>query len=517
MATKLRNISVVAGLTVVSRVLGLVRDQVSAAVFGTSALASAFVTAFRLPNLFRRLLGEGSLTAALVPTLQETMLRDGQSGAFRLLSQVASWLLLVSGAIVTTAMLLASQARRLPGHEERWYLSADLAVLLFPYLICVCLAAVFSAMLNVLQRFTEPALSPVWLNLAMIAALGGAGLHWAETPYGRMLWLCGGVLAGGALQMLVPALVLVRLGWRPRFDLERSAGVRDITRLMAPGLWGTAIYQVNLFVAQMLAMSINDSAATLLFFANRLMELPIGVFAIAVATVVYPSIAKHAAAGDAAAMSSDYGKGVRLIAAINLPAAAGLALLAIPIIRVLFQRGEFTAADTAAMAPLLAAFALGMPFFSVVSLMTRAFYAVKDTSTPVKVATISFVINVVASLALMRVWGAFGLALASTLAVIAQTVLLQRALTRRLPRLAFGELARDAIKILAGTAAMSAVVWLGWHFLSSRGRGGDWLALGVLIPLAVVVYGAVLWGLRLEGREDLLRLWRRRRSADSGT
>src|SRR5690606_31245897 len=161
--------------------------------FGTTALASAFVTAFRLPNLFRRLLGEGSLTAALVPALQETLEREGRAAGFRLMSQVASWLLLVTGALVVVSMLLASQARLLPGYEERWYISADLAVLLFPYLVFVCLAAVFSAMLNVMQRFTEPALSPVWLNLSMIAALGGAGMFLADTGAERVRWLCVGV------------------------------------------------------------------------------------------------------------------------------------------------------------------------------------------------------------------------------------------------------------------------------------------------------------------------------------
>jgi putative peptidoglycan lipid II flippase len=507
---KLRNIGVVAGLTVVSRVLGLVRDQLSAAVFGTSALASAFVTAFRLPNLFRRLLGEGSLTAALVPTLQESLQREGRLATFRLMGQVASWLLVVSTSIVAVAMLLASQSRRWGGWEERWYMSADLAVLLFPYLIFVSLAAVFSAMLNVLQRFTEPALSPIWLNLSMISALGLAGLQWAETPQGRMLWLCSGVLVGGFLQMAVPAVVLMRLGWRPRFDLARSPGVREIARLMAPGLWGTAIYQINLFVAQMLAMAINDSAAAALFYANRLMELPIGVFAIAVATVIYPLIAKHAAAGNPLAMRDDYRLGVRLILAINVPAAAGLALLSQPIIRVLFERGEFDASDTRMMAPLLAAFALGMPFFSVVSLMTRAFYAVKDTSTPVKVATVSFVVNVVASLVLMRVMGATGLALASTLAVIVQAFVLQRRLVARLPHLAFAPLARDLGKILLGTLVLVAVVLVGWHFLRTHGRAGDWLALLVLIPGAAALYGATIWLLRIEGREQLTRMLLRR-------
>lgn len=508
---KLKNIGVVAGLTVVSRVLGLARDQLSAAVFGTSALNSAFITAFSLPNLFRRLLGEGSLTAAFVPTLQEELHENKAAGAFRLLSQVASWLALIAGVLVVVGMGLFSQSRWLVGHDDKWYLAADLTVVLFPYLAMVCLAAAFNAALNVMEKFTEPALSPIWLNLTMIITLGGAGLQWAETDMGRMQWLCAGVLAGGFLQMVVPAGVLMRLGWRPRADFTFSPRVREIALLMAPGLFGTAIYQINIYVSRLLAFSIDDSAASVLFYANRLTELPIGVFAIAVATVVYPLLARHAAEKNFAAMADDYRKGLRLILLINVPAGAGLALLAEPMIRLLFQRGAFTAADTTMMVPLLALFALGMPFFSITSLSIRAFYALKDTVTPVKLAGVSFVINLGLSLLLMRPLGAAGLVLASTVAIVVQTVWLQRLLTRRLPGLAFGPLWRGVGKILFAALGMAVMVGGGWLILRSQIEGfwRDALAVGGLIPLGVAVYGVALWGLKIEGREELLALWQR--------
>lgn len=512
MSKHLKNIGVVAGLTVVSRVLGLVRDQLSAAVFGTSALNSAFITAFSLPNLFRRLLGEGSLTAAFVPTLQDELQANDRRGAFALLSQVTSWLAVVTGGLVVLGMLLLSQSRRLAGHEDKWYLAADLAVILLPYLALVCLAAAFSATLNVLQRFTEPALSPIWLNLAMILALGGAGLNFAATPEGRMYWLCAGVLAGGFLQMAVPAGVLMREGWRPRFDLRTTDRVREIAWLMAPGLFGTAIYQVNIYVSRLLAFSINDSAATLLFYANRVMELPIGVFAIAVATVVYPLIARHAARGDFAQMARDYHKGVRLIMVINVPAAVGLAVLSEPVVRLLFQRGQFTATDTLLMAPLLALFAVGMPFYSVSSLSTRAFYALKDTRTPVKLAAVSFVINVSLSLLLMRPLGAAGLVIASTVAVLVQTWFLQARLTRRQPEMTFAPLWRTLGKTLLAAFGMGLVVAAGWWLLPllmAAGWQRDLVALVVLIPAGAGAYAALLWGLRIEGREDLVALWSR--------
>ncbi|HEY4299412.1 MAG TPA: lipid II flippase MurJ, partial [Candidatus Didemnitutus sp.] len=208
MSKNLKNIGVVAGATVVSRILGLVRDQVAAAVLGGSVFNDAFLTAFSLPNLFRRLLGEGSLTAAFVPTLQEELRDGGEPAAFQLLNQVTSWLGVVSGALVALAMVAFSQSRLLPGHEDKWYLAADLTVFMFPYLLFISLAASFNATLNVMHRFTEPALSPIWLNVAMIASLGGAGLHYASTPLGEVHWLCAGVLVGGFFQMSVPAVVL---------------------------------------------------------------------------------------------------------------------------------------------------------------------------------------------------------------------------------------------------------------------------------------------------------------------
>jgi len=520
---KLKNIGVVSGLTVVSRVLGLVRDQLSAAVFGTSALNSAFITAFSLPNLFRRLLGEGALTAAFVPTLQEELQAGAEAAAFRLLNQVASWLALVAGGVVVAGMGLFAWGGRLPQFAGKWSLAAELTVVLFPYLVFVCLAAAFSATLNVFKRFTEAALSPIWLNVAMIVSLGGAGLHWAETGRGQMHWLCAGVLLGGFFQMAVPGLVLVRLGWRPRVDFTLSPRVREIARLMAPGLFGVAIYQINIYVSRLLAFSVSDEAAAVLFYANRLTELPIGVFAIAVATVVYPLLAQHAARRQTGAFAADYAKGLRLILLVNLPAAAGLALLAEPITRLLFERGSFGPSDTAMLVPLLALFAVGMPFFSITSLSTRAFYALKDTKTPVKFAAVSFAINLVLSLALMRPLGAAGLVLASTVAVGVQTVQLQRGLTARLPELSFAPLWGGVAKLVAAVALMAAAVGGAWWGLEAWLGGRtehallrDALAVGGLIPLGALVYGGALWGLRVEEREQLPMLWRRLRGRQPG-
>ncbi|MDX2186874.1 MAG: murein biosynthesis integral membrane protein MurJ [Opitutaceae bacterium] len=513
MPNKLKNIGIVSALTIVSRVLGLVRDQLAAAILGASIINSAFITAFNLPNLFRRLLGEGALTAAFVPTLQFAIKDGGQESAFALLNRVASWLLLVCGVLVTVGVAVFSNSRLLEGHDDKWYLAADLTALLFPYLLLICVSAAFSAALHVMQRFTEPALSPIWLNLCMIASLGGAGLHWADTDLGRVYWLCAGVLVGGLLQMLVPAFTLVRIGWKPRLDLSIDNGVREIALLMAPGLFGTAVYQINIFISRTLAYSIDDSSATVFFLANRLMELPIGVFAVAVSTVVYPLIAKHAAAADFKAMGEDFRKGLRLILVINLPAAVGMALLSEPIVRLLFQHGRFTASDTAAMVDLVRWFVVAMPFYSVVSLTTRAFYAIKDMKTPVRAATWSFVVNVVLSLLLLAPLGASGLVISSTVAIIVQTVYLDRALAKRLPDLRFGELWRDVGKVIIGSLALAVVVQGGWlllQFQFGQNRWKDVWAVAGLIPLGLVAYGLVIHQLKIPGVETLRLAVRRK-------
>jgi putative peptidoglycan lipid II flippase len=517
---KIKDIGVISFLTAISRVLGMVRDQLAAAILGATIFNTAFLTAFRLPNLFRRLLGEGSLTAAFVPTLQEELHENGRPGAYVLLNKVVSWLLVVTGGLVALVMQVFSRSRLIPGLDSKWYLVADLTVLLFPYLALVCIAAAFNATLNVFERFTEPALSPIWLNLSMILSLGVAGLHWAKTPLGEVHWWCAGVLVGGFLQMAVPAGVLIHDGWRPRFDLGLSPRVREIAALMTPGFFGTAIYQVNTTVSGVLAYSINDSAGTLLFYANRLMELPIGVFAIAVSTVVYPLIARHAVTQNFTAMAGDFRKGLRLILIINVPAAVGLALLSGPIVRLLYQHGKFTAEDSHAMTPLLALFVVGLPFFSMVNLIVRAFYAVKDTSTPVKVAVVDFLVNLVLSVSLMHWLGAIGLVIASTTAIIVQMVLLQRALARRLPGMTLAPLWPSVAKVMLGALVMGVVVWAGWQLVGNIGAEihfpiykvhlkvhvADLVAVLGLIPLGVAVYGVVLWLVKIEGHDEFSTL-----------
>jgi len=512
----LKNISLVAGTTMISRLLGLVRESVSAAVFGTSALASAYATAFQLPNLFRRLLAEGGMTAAFVPTLNDEIAKNQNEAAFTLISQVASWLLVTTGALVLVAMGLLSQTAWLSGlgallHLDadtvaRWLLAARLAVVLFPYLVFVCLAAAFSAALQTLNRFLEPALSPIWLNLAMIGMLV-AGAYWSSGDMmSRMNWFCGGVLIGGLLQMAVPAWALTQEGWRPRFDLTWSEPLRLIVRLMGPTVLGSSIYLINMVVSRFVGLSLNDKAVSVLNYAQRLMELPIGVFAVAVSTVVFPLISRYAAIGDFKNLGAAYRKGMRLILVINVPAAVGLGVLAEPIIRLVFQHGAIRHDDTELMAPVLVVSALGLPFFSFVNLVLRAFYAQKDTVTPVRAAILSFFVNITLSLILMQWLSILGLALASNLAIVVQAWFLQVRLARKSEGLALHHLWADLLKIALAAAIMGVVVHLGWRWAAPhvfRHPGRAAVALAALIGVGVSIYGALAWMLHIEGLEDV--------------
>jgi putative peptidoglycan lipid II flippase len=511
----LKNISAVAVATVVSRVLGLVREIFIAAAFGTSALNSAFVSAFTLPNLFRRLLGEGALTAAFVPTLTHELEHHQRSIAFALVSKVTSWLLVVTVSVVIVAMLVSANLDALLrlvgglGLDEptvrRLLLAADLSVILFPYMIFVCLAAALSAACQVLGRFAEPAWSSVWLNVTIILSLLAGG-WWAWGDIERMHLLCGAVLVGGFLQMALPAAVLWREGWRPVLDLRPDDRVREIMRLMGPTVIGSAIYLINMSVSRLLGLSLNDQANSVLNLATRVMELPVGIFTIAIATVVFPLIARHAAKADWESLGRDYHKGLRLVLLINVPAGIGLALLSEPVIRLLFQRGEFMSADTALMVPVLAVYALGLPFLSFTTVALRGFYALKDTATPVQAAGLSFVVNIILSLVLMRWFSTVGLALAGNLAVLAQAWYLQVKLARKQQGLGFAPLWGSLGKITSASALMGLLVWGGLRLatlLPLAPKMHDLVVILVLIPVAVAFYGTLLWLMKIEGRDEL--------------
>jgi putative peptidoglycan lipid II flippase len=338
------------------------------------------------------------------------------------------------------------------------------------------------------------------------------GTYLGGTDMVKMNWFCGGVLLGGFLQMAVPGWALTREGWRPRFDLTRSEQLRAVVRLMGPTVLGSAVYLINMTVSRFVGLSLSDATVSVLNYAQRLMELPIGVFAVAVSTVVFPLISRHAARGDMDQLGSAYRKGMRLILMINIPAAVGLVLLAEPVIRLFFQHGKFHAADTRLMMPVLMVYALGLPFFSFVNLVLRAFYAQKDTTTPVRAALLSFVVNLGLSIALMGPLSTVGLAVAGNVAIVVQAWYLQVKLARKTPQLAVHHLLGDLGKIAVASTIMGLLVAAGWwlatHYFA-QSKLTDGCAVAALVVAGIVAYGGSLWLLRIEGREELTTLVKR--------
>lgn len=502
MSKTYKNIFLVSFFTVGSRILGLLRDVALLAVLGTSLLSSAFVFAFTIPNLFRRLLGEGALTSALVPVFSSELERKQHSGAYFFLNQIFSWLLLVLVLLVGGLVVTVYGFSRLKGLEERWYYAFDFSMVLAPYLLLVCLAAIFSAVLNVLNRFWESSLSQVWLNLSIIGAIFFAEFFFGGKPgKGYVYFICTGVLLGGFIQVLVPAMALGRLGWRPRIDFRVSSELKGLVKLFLPGVLGAAILQLNVVISRFLAFSIDDKSGSILYLANRLLEFPLGVFTISVATVFFPRMALFLARSENSLAGKEYLKGLRLIFSITLPAAFGLCILSEPIINLLFKWKEFEANDISLCVPIVSLFALGLPFYSLAMFSTRAFHSMKDMRTPFYFSLVFILINLGISWLGIELWKTKGLALASVLTVALQSFLLQYSLGKKDCAFAFVSLWSSVWKVLFACVVMSFFTYyFKLVFMSglNLSKINYFLLLFLDIGISIGVYFLILWRLKFE-------------------
>ena len=502
----LKNVSLVGGFTLLSRLLGLGRDVLFFACFGSSVAGSAFVLAFTLPNLFRRMLGEGTLSSAFIPVFSDTVEKQSLPAGLSLLNKVLSRLSLLLVVILACGVGLAFCARSLDWVElPKWRLGLDLCAVTLPYVLFICLSAIVVGALNARRRFGPGAYSPILLNLVTIGTLAYAGLSRGMEGEDLALVLCVAVLLGGVLQLIAPVITLRCEGsWRPKFDLAGSPEVSRVSQLFVVGAFGAAVAQVNVLVSRVLGYSLpDDGAVSFLYLSSRLVELPLGLFAIAIATVVFPEMANLLAKDDKAGFRSAFVKGMRLTLAMTLPAAAGLAVLAEPILAGLFRWGRFGAGEVEAVAPILALAATGLPFYAAAGLYVRGFHARKDMKTPLRAALVSLAANVALSLSLMFTWGAAGLVAANSLAALVQTLYLwsrwrkapdavpsdQNVLSGEgIPRFHFSA-------ILGATVLMTLVVWGGGHLFESLrpaeeafGKAHAWICLAVLIPAGVTVH-----------------------------
>ncbi len=497
----LRAASTVGGWTLSSRLLGFVRDVLLARVLGAGPLADAFFVAFRLPNFFRRMFAEGTLTVAMVPVLAEER-KQGEDQARHYLDALASLLLAVLVAFTVLGMLLMPWLLLLfaPGFRHdpgRWHAALLLARWMFPYLLLISLTALAWGVLNAYRRFSLAAASPALLNIAIIFA----AIVLAPGFSNPALAIAFGVLLGGALQLGIQLPALKRIGWTPRFAWHpRLPAIGRTLRLFGPAVLGVAAVQINILIGTILATLLPTGAVSYLYYADRIVQLPLALFGIAMGTALLPTLSDHAAHGRHEEARRDLRHGLAWMTWITLPAIVGAFWLAEPIIGVLFERGRFTHADTLATAHTLQAYAIGLLAFCWVRVLSAACYAEKDAKSPTRYAAIAVGINIVLAVLLMRPFGYVGLALATSLSAFANvTMLVLR--VRRLHGTVFdaASLARIGRAVLASLAMLAAIVGLqhAWPFpTTDKWPQAAWLTAAIGGSMAVFFVGAWLLGER---------------------
>ncbi|PKO84337.1 MAG: murein biosynthesis integral membrane protein MurJ [Betaproteobacteria bacterium HGW-Betaproteobacteria-11] len=493
----LRTLATVSGMTLLSRLLGFVRDFVIARSFGAGAMTDAFFVAFRLPNLLRRLFAEGAFSQAFVPVLAEYRARCGEMATRTLIDRVATWLFLILVVVsalgmVTAPILIAVFAPGFVADADKFQLTVQLTRITFPYILFMSLVALAAGILNTWSRFTLPAFTPVLLNLSMIGmALFAA--PWFEPPILALGWA---VVIGGTLQLGIQLPALARIGLLPRFDpVWRDAGVRRILKLMAPAVLGVSVSQVSLLINTIFASFLESGSVSWLYYADRMMEFPAGLLGAALGTILLPSLARTHARGETTEFSALLDWGLRLTLMLTLPAALALALLAVPLLATLFQHGAFTVTDVLRTREALVAYSIGLSGLILVKVLAPGFYARQDIRTPVKIALVTLALTQLMNLAFIGWLKHAGLALSIGLASCVNAGLLWRGLRQRgvyLPQPGWGGF---LLKLGVALVVLAAVLWFfsgaDVHWLVMPGRQ-RLTQLGFLVGAGMFSYFATL-------------------------
>ena len=493
--------------TLLSRVLGMVREMVFANFMGDGAVASAFNFAFMIPNLFRRLLGEGALTAAFIPIFKDKEKNAGEVEMWRAANAVISGLVVAVAVLTGLVMLGITVALSAMSLEDNTRLMLELLRLMFPYLWVICLTAIFMGMLNARGSFFIPAMGSAVMNIVLISSVYLSASKWLAPILGQRLetqifGLAIGALLAGLAQALFQLPNLHSNGFRWQWVSPwRDETVREVVRKMIPGMLGVAAFQLNIVVTNAVAFSEDDTIVASFSYAVRLMELPQGVFGISLATFLLPALSGLAAEKNFGEFRSTLGHGMRHLLFLNLLASILLIILAEPIIRLLFQHGQFDDGSTHRASRALMFLAPGLIAFSMVNILARAFYALGDTTTPMKISIFCLAINLIFALYFIGQYKQAGLGLANTLSAIFNVSLLAFALRKKLRRLDLMELRKIIAPLLgagvaAGLVAFGALQWS----RQTLGTTGLWPRLvSVFGPmtLATVVYLALTSWLRV--------------------
>ena len=489
-------------MTLVSRILGFVRDVVFARMFGAAAGMDAFLVAFKIPNFLRRMFAEGAFAQGFVPVLSEVKTRRGPGEVRELVDHVAGSLglvlfVLTAVAVVAAPLLIMLFAPGFIDDDGRFDLAAGMLRITFPYLLFISLTACAGGILNAYGRFAVPAFTPVLLNLALLGAAWWLAPRMAE-PITALAW---GVFVAGIAQLAFQLPFLARLGLLPRPRPNfRDPGVRRIMKLMAPALFGASVTQINLLVDTLIASFLVTGSVSWLYYSDRLVEFPLGVFGIAMATVILPSLSQRHAETDPAAFARTLDWALRWVLLVGTPCAVGLVVLAGPILATLFQYGAFTPADVDMASRSLMAYAVGLLGFILVKVLAPGYFARQDTKTPVKIGIVAMATNIVMNLVLVWSLAHAGLALATSIAAFVNAGLLYRGLRRGGVCLHAPGWRGLFARVVLANAALAALLWwgagdlsdwFGWDAMSRTGHLVAWIAAGGVLYFGVLFASGV--------------------------
>jgi putative peptidoglycan lipid II flippase len=517
----LKSSSALATATLTSRVLGLVREMVYAAFMGNTWVASAFTLAFQVPNLFRRLLGEGALTAAFIPIFKKKEITEGEPEMWRTANAVISGLVVAAAAVTVLATVGISIALAAGRFQPETRLMLRLLRIMFPYVLLVCLAAALIGMSNARGHFFVPALGAALLNVVMIGSvLFLAPRMGLELPKDlrlprQIFALAIGVLAAGVAQVVFQLPGLYRDGYRYRWVSPwRDETVVEVMRKMLPGSIGVAAFQINVLVTQTFSFWFDTSIVSTFNYSVRLMELPQGMFGISLATYLLPTLSGLAAKKKYPEFRETLRQGLGYLAFVNLIAAAMALVLAEPIVRLLFERGKFDAEATQRVSLALACLAPGLLMFSTVNILARAFYALNDIKTPMRISLACLALNLILALWMVRRFRESGLGVANTLSAVFNVWLLLYALRRKLSRFELADLKGTLLALLAAAVLAGEAAFLLNRFWEQQvGHAALGHKLGaVFVPMAAagLLYWAVAFWLKVPAARDILALARQR-------
>ena len=515
-----RATGVVGAAVLCSRLLGLIREIVVGSLFGASRYLDAFLTAFRAPNMLRDLFAEGALSTAFITTFSKRIAAEGDQSAWNLANKIATLATVFMSAVVLVGIVLAPYIVALlaPGFDaEKAALTVLLARVMYPFILLVSLAALVMGMLNAKQVFGVPAMASSFFNVGSI--IGGVSLgYWFDPSFGKgaLVGLAIGTLIGGFLQLAVQVPSLFKVGFVLRPDFRwRDEGVRKVLQLMGPAVIAASAVQMNVLINSIFASYLGDGAVSWLVFAFRLMQLPLGMFGVAVATVTLPLISRSAALGNMGEFRGALAHSLRLVMLLIIPSAIGLIMLAEPIISVIFEHGRFTAFATQQTAGALRFYAVGLVGYSAIKVLAPAFYALDKRHLPMIVALLSVIENFALNWFFTSYlhWGHRGLAFSTSLVALTDCVILYLMMRRYAGRLETGALLATLFKLLIAGAALGAVCWLATPFLTGPGFATVWqkiIGVGLTITIGSAVFFGTAYVLRVAELHDVTVLLRRK-------